>query len=274
MDIFIPHTIGHVNNVNFTRNGKYLYGYDFIYDIVSNEMKYIYNLTGRMEASLTENGRFLTSIGLDYYDGFISTIEILDVTTNEIDTLDVYDYIEYTNNDGFKVIGNAQPVNIAFSDDGSYLATSTNNWDLIMLHYGSPNYIQSRITNNKADLLFPNPANDIINIRFDLNMNQLITLNIIDMFGNTIETIYDDWHQAGEFKLNHSVKNLKSGFYMLLYNSNSFNKVYPFLKLIKLWRKNEIFKNKVYNVINRVSCLYYTKLNFSFWGLRRFNIDD
>jgi hypothetical protein len=69
--------------------------------------------------------------------------------------------------------------------------------------------------NNKELYLYPNPANDYTNLRFEAKGSRY-SLRIIDMNGRIVKEIFKDNLLSGEQKINLNVSDLTSGFYAIL----------------------------------------------------------
>ena len=79
--------------------------------------------------------------------------------------------------------------------------------------------------------LFPNPSNDNTNITFNLNNSSDVSIQIFDLQGKLVQTVYNNTKLfAGEHNVNFNVSNLQLGTYMVLLNTNSERKVVKFIK--------------------------------------------
>jgi uncharacterized protein (DUF1501 family) len=69
--------------------------------------------------------------------------------------------------------------------------------------------------NNKELYLYPNPASDYTNLRFEAKGSRY-SLRIIDMNGRIVKEVFKDNLLSGEQKINLNVSDLTSGFYAIL----------------------------------------------------------
>ncbi|MEI6089300.1 MAG: T9SS type A sorting domain-containing protein [bacterium] len=73
-------------------------------------------------------------------------------------------------------------------------------------------------------VLYPNPANDFLNLNVDYN--SLYNVQVIDEIGKVIDTLTF----TNSYQLNYDTSRLPKGMYILQLNSKSFSKSYKFLK--------------------------------------------
>jgi hypothetical protein len=76
-------------------------------------------------------------------------------------------------------------------------------------------------------ILYPNPANNIINSRFTSSVNESITLNIYDLSGRIVKT-WNATIQNGNNKLEIDITDLNPGLYQLEMRNNNERKVKRF----------------------------------------------
>ncbi len=62
---------------------------------------------------------------------------------------------------------------------------------------------------------YPNPFNPSTTISFRLPIVNLVDLKIYDINGKLIETLYDNWADAGKYTMSWNAKGLASGVYIL-----------------------------------------------------------
>jgi hypothetical protein len=89
------------------------------------------------------------------------------------------------------------------------------------------------VSNNESlDIsLFPNPVSDNANISFTLNSNSDLTVQVFDLNGRVIKSIYNDQpFTAGRHNENFNVNDLPLGTYIVLVKSNTDQKVVKFIK--------------------------------------------
>jgi hypothetical protein len=63
--------------------------------------------------------------------------------------------------------------------------------------------------------IYPNPANDLVNIDFKLNSSAKVKLEVFDLAGQFIETVYDDIFEKGNQILKWQSGHLSSGTYIM-----------------------------------------------------------
>ena len=76
--------------------------------------------------------------------------------------------------------------------------------------------------------LFPNPARDIVNIRWKGASKQSFSIHLIDLSGRTIEQ--RSFEDINHLNLQWSLDHLNSGYYFFRFNSESENQTYPIIK--------------------------------------------
>lgn len=68
---------------------------------------------------------------------------------------------------------------------------------------------------SKQISVFPNPAYDFINILFDVDQREPVTIDLVDMNGHILRTLYHDTPRAGENKLTFNKNVLSAGTYIV-----------------------------------------------------------
>ena len=63
--------------------------------------------------------------------------------------------------------------------------------------------------------LYPNPFNPVLHINFDLSLSGLAQVDILDIAGSHIETLYSGFLNSGSHNLNWQVEFVPSGIYLL-----------------------------------------------------------
>ena len=63
--------------------------------------------------------------------------------------------------------------------------------------------------------LYPNPFNPVLHINFDLSLSGLAQIDILDITGAHIETLYSGFLNSGSHNLNWQVEFVPSGIYLL-----------------------------------------------------------
>ncbi len=69
--------------------------------------------------------------------------------------------------------------------------------------------------------VFPNPVYDLIHITFDVQYNKELTIELIDISGNTIKTFYHDIPKIGVNRLTFNKGALSSGTYFVVFRYNT-----------------------------------------------------
>jgi hypothetical protein len=75
---------------------------------------------------------------------------------------------------------------------------------------------------------YPNPFNPVTNIRYQIPKNSLVTLKVYDILGREVETLVNEFQQAGVYETqfpNNSNINLASGIYFYKLTSGDFSAV-------------------------------------------------
>jgi hypothetical protein len=65
----------------------------------------------------------------------------------------------------------------------------------------------------------PNPANDVLNIRYELNENTLVKISVVDLTGRAVIDFAADQQAKGIHQQAINVANLSQGIYMLNFNT-------------------------------------------------------
>jgi hypothetical protein len=63
--------------------------------------------------------------------------------------------------------------------------------------------------------VYPNPANDFINVAYGLTNNSVVTVDVINVLGERVMTEYVGSQAAGNYTSRLDVSNLSAGVYML-----------------------------------------------------------
>ncbi len=107
---------------------------------------------------------------------------------------------------------------------------------------GMPEWIKARVpTPNRSNIYFdsntryllknvyPNPADDILNIYFVLHRNKNIKVRVCDYSGKTIKELYNAKCNAGEYSLQLDVSEISQGVYFLYFETKDYYEVKPFV---------------------------------------------
>ena len=78
--------------------------------------------------------------------------------------------------------------------------------------------LPNAVTLHKA---YPNPFNPVSNIKYSVDIGQIIRISIFDLNGRLIHTLVDDYHSPGNYIRNFSGHNLSSGIYFISLNNNN-----------------------------------------------------
>ncbi len=120
----------------------------------------------------------------------------------------------------FSMVSN--PVKIK---DGWYI-------DNIQLNDGSAVYEElSDLFSKTMVEISPNPASDKINLRVGIPVAGYCTIEIDDVLGSKIKTIFSDNSQAGEFNFDLSINDIQSGVYYIKVTINGISKTSGFVKI-------------------------------------------
>ena len=85
--------------------------------------------------------------------------------------------------------------------------------------------------NNTEINFYPNPTNRKGELSIFADNKTTVQIDVYDMEGQHIETIYNGIMNSGNTKFQIDVDRLSSGMYMILYRSDTFNKTIKFTKL-------------------------------------------
>lgn len=72
---------------------------------------------------------------------------------------------------------------------------------------------------------YPNPANDNMEINYQLKQTQSVTFSVINLLGQVVKKINTDTQNSGVYTLKMDVKNLPNGMYMLTSNLGPMQKI-------------------------------------------------
>jgi hypothetical protein len=61
---------------------------------------------------------------------------------------------------------------------------------------------------------YPNPFNPSTKIKFNTKEDGLVRLTIYDVLGNEVQTVLNEFRQAGSYEVNFDAGNLPSGLYL------------------------------------------------------------
>jgi hypothetical protein len=69
---------------------------------------------------------------------------------------------------------------------------------------------------------YPNPFNPVTNINFDIPKNSIVSLDVYDISGKLVETIFKQQLNAGKYQVSYNAGNLSSGVYFYKLKSEYF----------------------------------------------------
>ena len=68
--------------------------------------------------------------------------------------------------------------------------------------------------------LFPNPFNPVLNIDFEINQAGLVKVNITDITGSMVKTVYEGFEGVGKHQISWDPETLPSGTYFVTLELN------------------------------------------------------
>jgi len=96
------------------------------------------------------------------------------------------------------------------------------------LHLALPPLKPAAISNAKINLsrpddklvtnvkVYPIPVTDVINVKYNISRNTYVNVNIMDMLGNNVLTLFSQRVEFGEQNINYNISNkLSRGFYFV-----------------------------------------------------------
>ncbi len=81
--------------------------------------------------------------------------------------------------------------------------------------------IEERIINTVSVSIYPNPAREYVNIRFELTEESEISLEMYDMLGQRVRIVNQGYAYEGSHTLRFPVNDLESGMYLLIINTGN-----------------------------------------------------
>ena len=95
--------------------------------------------------------------------------------------------------------------------------------------------VQVNVGNNvvfNLDNPIPNPANNNVSIKYSLDKESDVTINLYDMSGKLLKTLVSGSMPAGEQELNFNVNELTSGTYNIILSTDN-NKAVRQIQVVK-----------------------------------------
>ena len=101
--------------------------------------------------------------------------------------------------------------------------------DEALLECNAINTSVAEIGNNSFNInLFPNPAQNIVNVSYEMKESSLVTIDVINMMGETAQMVSNSVQNAGTNELQFDTEPLKDGLYLLRIQSNKGSQVVKF----------------------------------------------
>ncbi len=110
---------------------------------------------------------------------------------------------------GFALVG------VSISSDQKYIVTTSGN--LYLYRFLPTTGVETNPIHE--DIIYPNPANNLINIKFNLNMPGLTNIVIYDNTGREVKRIFQGLLDSGEQNISADVGKLQSGNYVIKISS-------------------------------------------------------
>ena len=87
---------------------------------------------------------------------------------------------------------------------------------------GVTSYVKFTVNHQQDDKLlsdvevYPNPATDLINLKYSVSRNTNVSIKVMDVLGNDLFTVFQQRVELGEQKFTYSINNkLSRGFYFV-----------------------------------------------------------
>jgi hypothetical protein len=136
----------------------------------------------------------------------------------------IHDQVYYESFDPWPVLADGNGYTLELIDP-SYDNILPENWSNINFH-GSPNEVNSVTASiSEIDLLYsrvyPNPFVSDLYILFELSSKENTTIQLFDIKGALVSTIYDGILNSGMHQLKRNFENLRAGIYILKISTSS-----------------------------------------------------
>lgn len=107
---------------------------------------------------------------------------------------------------------------IAFSPDGRFVAGGNDDGSVIIWENSLINVNEN--TTQKGDIiLFPNPANETVNIKYKVTSSGIINITMTNLLGNYQQCILNERKVPGEYQFDMNTVDLPSGVYILKFSN-------------------------------------------------------
>ncbi len=136
----------------------------------------------------------------------------------------IHDQVYYESFDPWPVLADGNGYTLELIDP-SYDNILPENWSNINFH-GSPNEVNSATASiSEIDLLYsrvyPNPFVNDLYILFELSSKENTTIQLFDIKGALVSTVYDGILNSGMHQLKRNFENLRAGIYILKISTSS-----------------------------------------------------
>ena len=194
--------------------GIFPIAYSLIFPQFETSTSYIYMQDEQLEVSIYNNGDYAQ---LFNYDLQVSQAEDYDI----IFTITPEHHPEHTKISTFSlsVAGDNEEFSLT-NKTGSFILNANEQIELYfndMLDTESNNLTTNFLLGNP----YPNPFNPIVNFNVAISEMELVKLNIYDIQGNKIQSIYSGVLPKGEYSFNWNGENYASGMYIVKCETNS-----------------------------------------------------
>lgn len=119
---------------------------------------------------------------------------------------------------GIKLVGDTNKMLIVSPNANGYFV------DVIVNQYGcrsdNSNYFYVDIDEITADnkfFVYPNPFNNLINIKYNINKPAHISIKIFDITGRELKELFNSYQNNGTYNLNYNMADLKAGMYTITF---------------------------------------------------------
>lgn len=176
----------------------------FVYDFELNEtIMTVPGISSKPEIAFSPDDRYL-AVAYESKTG----IEIWDIVLKKI----VYNYLR-------NPLGSY--LSVGASHDGKLIVAGTNARLYLYKSYWSNVSVPENTIN--ATITYPNPVMDTFQLEFDLTSNNITMIDLVDLTGNSVKKIENQFMPVGHYLFNVNITELPSGIYTLRIISGIFN---------------------------------------------------